>query len=230
MKYFLHDTNSFNDEKISELFIEFGYEGLGLFYSILEKIAQQEKPVKTSVLKHQLKVGKKLERCWKFMESLGIISSNNGETFNVRLLSYSEKYQIKKENNRKRVLQFRENEEDTKNVTHYNQDCNAPKVKESKVNKSKVNRIQAFVKPTLAELADMFTEREQAEKMYNYYESNGWKVGKNPMKDWKAAARNWIKNQKVYDTNQRSNQQISKRDAEQQFWESFGTNIINGGK
>lgn len=24
-----------------------------------------------------------------------------------------------------------------------------------------------------------------------YYESNGWKVGKNPMKDWKAAVRSW---------------------------------------
>lgn len=24
-----------------------------------------------------------------------------------------------------------------------------------------------------------------------YYESNGWRVGKNPMKDWRAAARNW---------------------------------------
>ena len=30
--------------------------------------------------------------------------------------------------------------------------------------------------------------------MYNYYEANGWRVGKNPMKDWKAAARNWMKN------------------------------------
>ena len=67
MKYFLHDSNAFNDEKITLLFMEFGYEGLGLFYSILEKLAQQEKPVKTDVLKKQLFVGKKLEKCWKFM-------------------------------------------------------------------------------------------------------------------------------------------------------------------
>jgi hypothetical protein len=43
MKYYLHDSNSFNDEKITELFIKFGYEGLGLFYTCLEKFAQQEK-------------------------------------------------------------------------------------------------------------------------------------------------------------------------------------------
>ena len=55
MKYFLHDTNSFNDDKITELYIKFGYEGLGLFYTILEKFANQEKPIKTIVLKKAVK-------------------------------------------------------------------------------------------------------------------------------------------------------------------------------
>jgi hypothetical protein len=30
-------------------------------------------------------------------------------------------------------------------------------------------------------------------KFINFYESKGWMVGKNKMKDWKAAVRNWIK-------------------------------------
>ena len=30
-----------------------------------------------------------------------------------------------------------------------------------------------------------------AERFVDYYTANGWKVGKNPMKDWKAAVRNW---------------------------------------
>jgi hypothetical protein len=38
----------------------------------------------------------------------------------------------------------------------------------------------------------------EAEKFVNYYESNGWKVGKNPMKSWGAAANNWITNTKQY--------------------------------
>ena len=37
-------------------------------------------------------------------------------------------------------------------------------------------------------------------RFFDYYESNGWKVGKNNMLDWKAAVRNWesngIKNEK----------------------------------
>jgi len=142
MKYFLHDSNAFNDEKITELYINFGYEGLGLFYTILEKLAGQEKPVKTLVLKKQLNVGKKLEKCWKFMETIDIISSNNGETFNKQLLNFSEKYKIKKEKNAKRISEWRENQTDTKTVTHYEQPCNTTKVKLSKVNESKdINKI-----------------------------------------------------------------------------------------
>lgn len=40
----------------------------------------------------------------------------------------------------------------------------------------------------------------EADKFFNYYESNGWLVGgKTKMKDWKAAARNWIINKERFD-------------------------------
>jgi hypothetical protein len=142
MKYFLHDSNSFNDEKITELYLEFGYEGLGLFYTILEKLALQEKPIKTNILKHQLNVGKKLDKCWSFMEQIDLISSNNGETFNKQLLNFSEKYQIKKEKNAKRILEWRENQQLSENVTRSEYVRNTPKVKESKVNE--INHLDEF--------------------------------------------------------------------------------------
>jgi hypothetical protein len=46
----------------------------------------------------------------------------------------------------------------------------------------------------------------EAEKFVNYYESNGWKVGKNPMKSWSAAANNWITNTKQYAKGTSNNQ------------------------
>lgn len=145
MKYFLHDSNAFQDEKITELFMEFGFEGLGLFYTILEKLAMQEKPIKTDVLKMQLFVGRKLERCWKFLESSGLISSNNGETFNENLLKFSEKYQVKKDKNRERITEWRKNQVLADDVTRYNgvteRVRNSPKDNISKVNKSKVKDI-----------------------------------------------------------------------------------------
>lgn len=137
MKYYLHDSSSFNDEKITELYLEFGYEGLGLFYTILERLALQEKPIKTIVLKHQLNVGKKLEKCWRFMEEIDLISSNNGETFNKQLLNFSQKYQVSKEKNAKRISEWRENQAVKENVTRSESVSNDDKVKESKVNEIK---------------------------------------------------------------------------------------------
>lgn len=34
----------------------------------------------------------------------------------------------------------------------------------------------------------------EIEKCFDYYESNGWKVGRNPMQNWQAAMRNWKRN------------------------------------
>lgn len=38
----------------------------------------------------------------------------------------------------------------------------------------------------------------EAEKFFNYYTANGWRVGRNKMRDYKAAARNWLANAKDY--------------------------------
>lgn len=54
-----------------------------------------------------------------------------------------------------------------------------------------------FSPPTLQEVRAYCLERKNnvdAERFIDYYTSNGWKVGKNPMKDWKAAVRTWERN------------------------------------
>ena len=52
-----------------------------------------------------------------------------------------------------------------------------------------------FAPPTLQEVKDyclkMGYTHVDAERFIDYYTSNGWMVGKNRMKDWKAAVRNW---------------------------------------
>jgi len=55
-----------------------------------------------------------------------------------------------------------------------------------------------FKPPTVQEVRAYCTERKNridAEQFVDYYQSKGWLVGKTPMKDWKAAARNWARNQ-----------------------------------
>lgn len=51
-----------------------------------------------------------------------------------------------------------------------------------------------IIKPSLKEISDYCKERNNdvnPERFLNYYEANGWKVGRNSMKDWKAAIRTW---------------------------------------
>lgn len=61
----------------------------------------------------------------------------------------------------------------------------------------KKQETKRFAAPTEKEVFDYLSEKGypymiEAEKFCNFYESKGWKVGKNPMKNWKAAASGWI--------------------------------------
>jgi hypothetical protein len=56
---------------------------------------------------------------------------------------------------------------------------------------------KTFRPPTLAEVAAYCRERGNRidpQAFLDHYESNGWKVGRNPMKCWQAAVRTWEKN------------------------------------
>lgn len=59
-----------------------------------------------------------------------------------------------------------------------------------------VSSKKPFFKPTIEEIQAYCQERNNnvdAETFYDFYESKGWLVGKNKMKDWKAAIRTWEK-------------------------------------
>lgn len=51
------------------------------------------------------------------------------------------------------------------------------------------------IKAYLKEYTGIWTEAQAYEKafaIHNHYESNGWHVGKNKMKDWRASVRTWL--------------------------------------
>ena len=61
------------------------------------------------------------------------------------------------------------------------------------------NKATRFIKPTIDEIKTFLNDQEYetdtdryADRFYNFYESKGWKVGKEKMKDWKAAIRGWL--------------------------------------
>jgi hypothetical protein len=56
-------------------------------------------------------------------------------------------------------------------------------------------KIERFQRPTIEQVEEYFSSLgrpEEANKFFDHFSSNGWKVGgKAPMKDWKAACRTW---------------------------------------
>jgi hypothetical protein len=130
------------------------------------------------------------------------ISSERAAAF---IGDYHAKAETARQNGRKGGRPKKGNQEKTQSVSDRN-----PGETQSKANKeirnkniekevsndtSKKKRAK-FSKPTVEELAAYAAERGatsfDAQRFYDWYESNGWKVGRNPMKDWKAAVRNWI--------------------------------------
>ena len=73
------------------------------------------------------------------------------------------------------------------NITDIKQEADVDGPKNKKTRKR-------FEKPALEEIRAYCDEKGltiDPEMFYDYYEANGWKVGKNPMKSWKATLRNW---------------------------------------
>jgi hypothetical protein len=75
------------------------------------------------------------------------------------------------------------------------------KVKESKVKESKVKEIERkeynIIPPTTDMISKYCIERKNgidSKRFFDYYESRGWLIGKNKMKNWQAAIRTWENN------------------------------------
>ena len=73
---------------------------------------------------------------------------------------------------------------------------NSHKSVKPKSDKTKV-KVKRFKRPTIEECIEYFKEKKYtnaeyaAKRFYNYYESNGWKVGRNKMQRWHSSAANW---------------------------------------
>ena len=117
---------------------------------------------------------------------------------------------VRKHRERKKALQC------NTDVTQVKQLCNGEIEKELEIDieiekeihssaKSTTTKRKRFEKPTLSEVKAYCIERGNkvdAQHFFDYYESNGWRVGKNSMKNWQAAVRTWEKNSYTSTTKQ----------------------------
>ena len=55
-----------------------------------------------------------------------------------------------------------------------------------------VDEVMAFMEQRATDKRLRIDAHAEAERFVDYYDANGWKVGRNKMRDWRAAARNWL--------------------------------------
>ena len=80
--------------------------------------------------------------------------------------------------------------------------------KDRLVKDNSIENRKRFTAPTIEEVKAYCKERGNRvdpERFIDYYTSNGWRVGKNPMKDWKAAIRTWEKGDQSQRTGKKRN-------------------------
>jgi len=83
-----------------------------------------------------------------------------------------------------------QNDDTNKPLTNNQQATN----KQLTTNKNEKKERMLFIVPSLQEVSAYCQERNNnvdSQKFFDFYESKGWMVGKNKMKDWKAAVRTW---------------------------------------
>lgn len=141
----------------------------------------------------------------QFLLQVGLMEcSESGEEYYLTYMSNV----IGSENaSAQRVRDYRQRQKAlqcNKGVTEAKRLCNADIEIDKDIEKDKNNN-KRFTPPTIEEVKAYCQERGNSvdpETFVDFYESKGWCVGKNKMKDWKACVRTWEKNRKTEKKNQ----------------------------
>jgi len=114
----------------------------------------------------------------------------------AELREYNRLAQQKSRAKRKLLSAGKSDVNDSQENVNDSQGTDIEEEKEEEKEKKKEN-VKRFSPPTIEEVKAYCAERKNnvdAQRFVDYYTSNGWLVGKNKMKDWRAAVRTWERN------------------------------------
>ena len=181
--YFSHDYTARSDEKIKNLIYDFGYEGYGIYWSLIEELYQNANALRTNYKRIAFDMRVDENTIKSIIENFDLFIVEN-EFFGSLSVQRRLDMRIDKSSKARESAQKRWAKD--ANALPTQSEGNA--IKESKVKESKIKR---FIKPTIEDIKKEFPNFN-AEHFYNYYESNGWMIGRNKMKEWKASVKNWM--------------------------------------
>jgi hypothetical protein len=169
-----------------------GNKNMPYEYEVLEQIIDIEPSLESSIQ----------EGLSEFLYEPHIKFPGHLECYDKKSLEKLYKLQAFAQAKQSKTKQNKANLADSDSKSDSDSDSDSKKDSES-VSKRTVKR---FAPPSVQEVFSYMAERgfadqSESEKFFDYYTSNGWQVGKNKMKCWKAAVRNWLKNKKPASNN-----------------------------
>lgn len=235
--YFKHDCNARQDEKILALRMKLGWEGYGLYWALIEKLRESENyscVCDYNLIAYDLRSD--ANKIKSIIEDFRLFEfatdENRGKLLYSRRLL--EDMYLKDDAREAKVEAGKKGAEAKKKKAEPKQCLSTPqadlkqcsstpqanrKEEEKKKNIPSSNEEggaggqngKRFTPPCVSEVRDYIQEKGynlSAEAFIDHYTSNGWMVGRNKMKDWKAAVRNWNSRQDEYarpNTNKNNN-------------------------
>lgn len=153
---------------------------------------------------------KLMKKALKLFKEMGMVTMEDGS---LSITGWEKHQNVEgmdriREQTRKRVAKHREEKSETERETENScnvtesvtgnvtvTQCNATdKEREEEIEKKVEKKSKRFSPPTQDDVKRYCGENGytvDAEHFVSYYQANGWKVGRNPMRDWKAAVRTW---------------------------------------
>lgn len=201
--YFPHDRDMRNHRKVKAIRTKFNIQGYAIWSMILEYLTGIDGNVfEYSDVEFELMGGDfgvsatEIRNVVDYCITLEMLFLEKGfirsESLDERLKPVYEKRQVSKEISKKQ--QRIDGKFAVKNTESFG--VSVTEMPQSKVNEIKVKKKKEDKYPTIEEAESYFIEKGaskiESDKFFYFYESKGWKVGKNPMVNWKSAASGWL--------------------------------------
>lgn len=206
--YFPHDSNAKDDPKCVLMIEQLGMEGYGIYWMLVEALRDQPDytyPVANiPALARRYNTSAEKVRTVVYNYELFTVKGDKiffSESLNRRMLVFNENRAKRSAAGRLGMARRWGDNNVITPLLQSNSTVITSKVKESKVKeKESIEKVAtkrtAFVAPSLQEVKDYISEKGytvDAQRFIDFYEAKGWMIGKNKMKDWRAAVRTWMR-------------------------------------
>jgi hypothetical protein len=191
-EFFSHDLHGRNDGKLQRVLMKHGLKGIGAFWCIVEMLYENEGVLmRTECERIAFELRVDCDFILSMINDFELFQNDGDVFYSKSVLNRLETINAKRDKAKKSA----EIRWGYANALRTQSDGNA--VKESKEKKSidiEKETKTRFVKPNRDDVRAYMIELDMSDlsqRFVDYYESNGWRVGKNPMKDWRACVRTW---------------------------------------